>query len=126
MANRVTADDVKEILDTDLTDTRIDAFITGANVFVTKILGNKNLGVDLLKEIERWLSAHYIAATINRQAIEQVAGPVEQKFSDVFGKNLDSTTYGQTAQGLDPTGLLAKAGMKTVSFKAINENYPDF
>lgn len=123
MATRIDPDGVKEIIDTDLTDPRIQAFIDGANQIVTKVLGSEGLTEALLKEIERWLSAHYIAATFERQAIHEVAGPAEQKFSDVFKSGLDSTTYGQTAKSLDPTGGLSNLGMKTVSIIAINEDY---
>lgn len=122
MALRVTPNEVKEIIDTELTDARITAFITGANAVVDNNLLNRNLEDATLKEIERWLSAHYIAHSIERQAIQEKAGPVEQRFSDVFGKFLESTTYGQTASTLDPTGTLSNLGMKKVNFKAINES----
>lgn len=121
MATRVTPAEVKDIIDTDLTDLRIQAMIDGANQIITKVLGSAGLAEELLKEIERWLSAHYIAATFERQAIHEVAGPAEQKFSDVFKAGLDSTTYGQTAKGLDPTGALADMGMKTIKLIAISE-----
>lgn len=120
MALRVTPDEVKEIIDTDLTDPRITAFITGANQVVTTLLADDH-EADVLKEIERWLSAHNIATTIERQAIHEVAGPAEQRFSDVFGKYLESTTYGQTASALDTTGKLSSLGKKKITFKAINE-----
>jgi len=123
MANRVTADEVKDIIDTELTNARIDTFITGANQIVTEVLGDENLGSDLLKEIERWLAAHYIAATFERQAIEQEAGPVSQKFSDIFGPDLQSSTYGQTASQLDSTNKLDKLGQKTISMIAVDEDY---
>jgi len=120
---RVTAAEVKEILDTTLTDARVDAFIIAASAAVDEMLGNSNLGATLLKEIERWLAAHYIVATIERQATHEKAGPVEQRFADVFGQYLLSTTYGQTAAQLDTTGTLSNAGKKVPNLKAINEDY---
>lgn len=123
MAARVDPDGVKQIIDTDLTDPRIQVFINGANAVVTKNLGNSSLGEDLLTEIERWLSAHFISCfEDNRQAIKQKAGPVEQIFSDIFGMGLDSSTYGQTAKSMDPTGKLSDLGMKTVKILAISES----
>ena len=121
MALRVTPDEVKEIIDTDLTDPRITAFITGANAVVEDRLVGKGLSTSLLKEIERWLAAHYIAANIERQAIQEKAGPASQSFANIFGKHLLSTTYGQTAAELDSTGTLASAGKKAIVFKAISE-----
>lgn len=120
MANRVTADEVKEIIDTGLTDPRIDAFITGANQIVTSQLKD-DFEEPALKEIERWLAAHFIAANIERQAIQEKAGPAEQKFSDQFGMRMMSTTFGQTAASLDSTGKLAALGQKKIMFKSINE-----
>ena len=125
MAARVDADDVKLIIDTDLTDARIDAFINGAHAVVEKTLADESLGESLLKEIERWLSAHYIAAVIERQAIHEKAGPAEQRFADVFGKLLESTTYGQTAMGLDTSGLLASSGRRAVVLLSIDEEDDD-
>lgn len=123
MATRVTADEVEEIIDTDLGSSRIEAFITGANEMVNEFLTGQGLSDSLLKEIERWLAAHYIAATFERQATKEKAGPVEQQFSDVFGENLKSTTYGQTAAQLDPTNKLSNAGKKAINVIAVNEDY---
>jgi hypothetical protein len=121
MAIRVTTDEVKEIIDTDLTDPRITAFITGASTVIDTNLADQNLDAAVLKEIERWLSAHYIALAFERQAIHEKAGPAEQRFADVFGMYLEDTTYGQTASSLDPTGILAGLGKKKIQFKAVSE-----
>ena len=54
MAVRVTATEVKQIIDTDLLDTVVDAFILGANVTVTEVLGSDTSITDAhKKEIER-------------------------------------------------------------------------
>lgn len=116
---RVNANEVKEIIDTELTDSRIQAFILGANELVTHHLGD-DLEESLLKEIERWVAAHFMTS-FERQAIEEKAGPVEQKFSDVFGMGLESSTYGQTAKSLDPTGKLAVLGKKTIQLISISQ-----
>lgn len=121
MANRVNAEEVKEIIDTELSDTRIGAFITAANTLINDKLLNKGLASSTLKEIERWLAAHYISASIERQAIEEEAGPASQKFSDFFSQGLNSTTYGQTARTLDPSGTLTSLDLKTINLKAIPE-----
>ena len=58
MANRVSDSEVKEIIDTTVTTT---PFIDAANLIVTSKLADQELGDALLKEIERWLSAHLVA-----------------------------------------------------------------
>lgn len=103
---RTTPDKVRRILDTDLDNPHIEAYIEGANQLVTAILEGKNLTDELMENIERWLTAHMIASTRDREAIMQKAGPAEQRFSDIFEKRLDSTSYGQMAIALDPTGGL--------------------
>lgn len=120
MAVRVTADEVKEIIDTELSDTRINSFVIASHNTIESNLLNKGLEEDLLKEIERWLSAHYITA-FERQAIEEEAGPVSQKFANVFDKGLDSSTYGQTVKMLDKTGILENLNGKKIKIVAISE-----
>lgn len=117
---RITPTDVTDIIDTDLSDTRLGSFIAGAHQAVQAQLKDAGLDEELLKEIERWLSAHYVTA-FERQAIQEKAGPVEQRFSDAFGMGLDSSTYGQTAKSLDPTGRLAVLGKKTIQLISISE-----
>lgn len=119
MAVRITPTELKEIIDTELTDARIQAFITAASLTIDRLLINEFEEAEL-KEIERWLAAHFIAANIDRQAIEEEAGPARQKFANNFGMNLQSTTYGQTAATLDTSGTLAALGKKKIVFKSIN------
>jgi len=121
MAARVTADDVKLILDnTSLTDTVIDTFITGANVFVTDALGNSKLGDDVLKEIERYYTAHLIALTVERMASKEGAGGASITYTGTYGQGLKSSPYGQIVLTMDITGTLAKLdGKKSASMYAI-------
>lgn len=127
MANRVTATEVTDIMDTDLTDSVIEVYIKYANALVNEHLDNSdnNLSDDVLKEIERYLSAHAAVATQERQAIEQEAGPVREKFADVFGMGFSSTTYGQMALNLDDTGTLDDLNQtkKKVVMKSVNEEH---
>lgn len=118
MPTRTTASAVKDIMDTELTDTRIDAFITSASDLVDRLLAD-DYEDPTLEQLELWLTAHLIASTIERQAIQEIAGPVEQKFSDVFGQNLSSTTYGQVVASLDTSGKLANLGKRKIIFKAV-------
>lgn len=123
--SRVTPEEVQEIIDTELTSAQITARITYATTFVDDYLddGKKGLSEESLKEIERWLSAHLIAATTERPAIEEEAGPVRQRFSDIFTQGFNSTTYGQMAIGLDSSGTLAKMSdsKKPIVLRSIEE-----
>ena len=120
---RVTALMVQEIIDTELSESRVKIFIAGASKMVDNTLVGKGLDEDTLIEIERWLAAHNIAATFERQAIHEKAGPAEQRFPDIFGQGLLSTTWGQMAVALDTTGTLQDIAdrRRMIKFKAIPE-----
>lgn len=117
MSNRTSDAKVKEILDTDITDTT--PFITAANLVVTDKLGGQDLSDDYLEEIERWLAAHLACARDPRHKAEKT-GDASVTFTGNFGEGLQSTPYGQHVLLLDPTGILAKVGAKQVSFAAID------
>lgn len=116
MALRVTHDEVAEILDTNISD--VTPFITVANLVVTDKLSGEGLSSDLLKEIERWLSAHFVSARDPRIKQEKTEG-ASVTYTGNFGKGLDLTPYGQNVKLLDSTGILAKIGMKSVTFHAV-------
>lgn len=107
---RVTAADIQEILDVSsdvLTATPdLTPYITAANLLVTDLLGSSSLSDDTLKEIERWLAAHFVAIRDPRTASEK-AGSVGESYQYKLGLRLEVTTYGQQAIALDTTGTLA-------------------
>ena len=136
MANRVTSTEVKTILVTALTGTQLDPFITVANLIVTNKLGNSGLGDTLLKEIERWLSAHFIYisnpsySSTQKNArgvvVSERAGESSTSYSYIL-KNpnsnlglLSSTIYGQQAITIDLTGTLANLGKRRASVNVLN------
>ena len=118
MAQRVTADEVLAIMKTSLTSAQMDPFITAANLTVDRVLGSSGLDDDLLKEIERWLSAHF-ACVLSPLASKQVIGDGEITYQGEQKMLLLSTTYGQTVATLDPTGKLASTGKVRASFACI-------
>ncbi len=121
MANRTTAAEVKAILDnTALTPSQIDAYIISANIMVTQILGT-TLIPDVLKEIERWLTAHMIATTKERIAAKEEAGTAKIEYTGKWGSGLSSTSYGAMVLSLDTTGAMASAstGLKSAYMYAI-------
>ena len=106
---RTTSAEVIKILDnTALSTTIVDAFIGSANVMVTQILGT-NLSTTVLAEIEKWLTAHLIASTRERQAKKEGAGGAEIEYTGKFAFGLTLTTYGQMVLALDTTGAMAEA-----------------
>jgi hypothetical protein len=119
MATRTTATEVKQIMDTSLSDAVVEYYITVAAEMVDDLDANTTLGGTRLEEIERWLTAHLIAITRERQGQREKIGDAEITYSGKFAMNLQSTTYGQTAAMLDISGTLAQLGRKKVSIKAV-------
>ncbi len=121
--SRVEPHEVKEIIETARVD--IEAFITASNSLVTDVLGGEGLGTVRLKEIERWLAAHFLShagtdKTVG-QVVEEQIGDTRRRFSDgqaAFGK-LDSSRYGKMALLLDTTGKLAGLGRTRAQFRVI-------
>lgn len=110
MANRVTSAEVKKIIDT---TEDVNACIDAANVLVTERLGGTTLSTSHLKEIERWLAAHFVACSIDRQASSVKVGAAQDTYmGQSEGEGLKATTYGQQAIMLDSTGILNKLGKK--------------
>lgn len=120
MANRCTGVEVKEIIDTTLTEVQVAPFITAANLTVTDILGASTvLSADQKKEIERWLAAHFVAVRDPRISAEKTAdaGATYQGKTEM---GLDSTFYGQQAKMLDTTGALANIGKRKASMSVLD------
>lgn len=106
MAARVTEAEVQVIMEEYPDD--LSPFMTLANLLVEEeLVPLAVLSDDRLKEIERWLSAHFAAVRTPLTTQEQ-AGPVSQYLQrGTPGKRLESTQYGQQALLLDTTGTLA-------------------
>lgn len=118
---RVSADDVKEIIETSLTDSQINAFINTAHHHVQDNLLNKGLSASKLTQIELWLSAHFLAIRDQRVESEGVAGEWQARYQGKTGMGFEATTYGQQALMLDTTGTLASSGLKPVTFEVYSE-----
>lgn len=104
---RVTEAEVKEIIDTDLTVEQVTPFLKASNLLVTDVLTDQGYSVDLLKEIERWLAAHFVAIRDPRTVREKI-GEAEDTYQGKFGEGLSSTSYGQQVMLLDYKGVLAE------------------
>jgi len=107
MAVRVTSAEVFEIIDVISTITNLTPYITAANRIVEDNLTGKGIADGTLKEVERWLSAHFTAIHDQRFTKEKVELQ-EVSYGGKTGMRLLSTLYGQQAMILDPTGTLEK------------------
>lgn len=115
---RVTSDEVKQIINTTLDPT---PFIEAASVVVTDRLASESLGITTLKEIERWLAAHFLAIRDPQKKSQSIDGASETYvMASVTGEGLKSTLYGQQALMLDSSGVLSNLGKKKVYFNAID------
>ena len=77
------------------------------------------IGDDLLKEIERWLTAHMISSSRLRTVNKEKVGDVDVTYTGKFGEGLSMTEYGQMVLQLDPTGRMQRVGKQDISITAI-------
>jgi hypothetical protein len=107
MANRVTEEEVIEVMpaDTTLTEDTILPFVTSANAFVTDLLASVHTD-GILKEIEKWLAAHMATVVRERLSKEAGAGGAYIKYAGEWGQELSSTQFGQMVLMLDTSNTL--------------------
>ena len=115
---RVTATEVRVIITTSLLDAAIESLIEIANAMVTNTV-TCGLAAATLKEIERWLTAHLISITQERETTEEKLGEATVKYAGVYGEGLKSSRYGQMVLTLDTCGGFANLGKKAASVKSI-------
>ncbi len=118
---RTTPSEVRQIIDTDLADAIIDAYISGATEVVTNVLGSDTtLSDELKRNIELWLTAHLIASTREQQIQKAGAGGANVTYQGMTGKGLEATLYGQQVLAMDTTGkMMAALSKQKASLKAI-------
>ena len=126
---RVIGAEVKEVITTNLTNDEVTPFINAANLFVTARLGNKGLGTDLLKEIERYITAHYISSQGGRDegtagaVVAEGAGSASRTYNTLDARQyglLSTTSYGQIAIQLDSSNTLLNIGRRSSFIKSID------
>lgn len=116
---RVNVEDVRQIFSTTLTDVQLSPYIAVANSIVTDKLGATSLGDERLANIERFLTAHIVTLTQNRETLEEEIGEARVRYANVFGKGLEATTYGQMVMTLDTTGKLHNMSRRSIKITAI-------
>ena len=115
MAARVTADEVKEIVSTSLTDDVVLAhMVDTANLYVDTHLLTAAHPVAILKKIELYLAAHLVTLTEERGGLTRAKmGDSDESLANIYSEGFRSTRYGQVALTLDTSGTLARLGMTT-------------
>ena len=112
----VTTEEVLEIIETDVIDAT--PFIQAAAGVMSEAPLILLLGADLKKEIQRWLSAHFLSMYDQRVSSEKT-GDASYTYEGQTGMGLDSTRYGQQAKILDITGTLADAEKNQSIFEVL-------
>ncbi len=113
----ITATQVKQIIETELDENTINSYISSASALVDSIL--TDIPTSLSDEIKRWLTAHFIACSRERQPQSAEAGPASITFQGETGFGLDATLYGQQVKVLDYTGRLASLGLRKAAMRAV-------
>jgi len=113
---RVTAAEVEKIIEVD-SDIDVDTFIGTATVIIDEYLVGVGYSDDLLKEMERYLSAHLIAMR-QRQVTAEKFGDADQKYGGKFGLGLKFTQYGQQVEVFDTKKVLSDPS-KPIVFQAL-------
>ena len=92
MAIRVTEQEVLDIMDSgiEVSSTQMTAMITAASSVIDNVFADDSTVTDaLLKELERWLSAHYVASTLARMAEKEKVGQAEVTYMGKWGEMLN-------------------------------------
>lgn len=116
MAARVNASEVKELINTDLSDIIVTSSIDIASRFIDDVVVGKGLKDDRLADVELYLSAHFVAMRDQDEGAitEEKVGDGQVKYSGEFGKSLNLTRFGQMAIFLDTSGKLAASTLTQV------------
>jgi hypothetical protein len=105
MAVRVTAAEVRLILETELSNAEIEAFIADASLWVDQNLVGACTAVtdDILKAVEKYLAAHMITA---RDALLRASKL--QDVSETYQRDEAVSEYLRIAISLDPCGVVSE------------------
>lgn len=118
----ITQSDVREIIDTDLSDAELAAYINTAYAMTIPIgSGLSEYGGDTTKaEIQKYIAAHLATLQepiVRSERIAEVSVEYLRQTGANLASGLASTPFGQTALALDRSGTLAQAGLKSASFR---------
>ena len=112
--------EIKKVITTTLADDNINALLEVANNIVNGTFVSGDLDSERLKLIEKYLTAHLIATTLERQEQQHKVGEVAVTFAQKLGEGLRSSTYGMVVISLDSTGKLVQQGNVNQTVKLIS------
>ena len=117
---------VKEIIDTDLSDARVNNFINMAYYITIPLQGALDAcgGADAVCQILQLLAAHFLTLYERTTKSENVAGEWSVSYMAKEGIALEASLYGQQAIALDCSGKLKSAGLRVARFRILT--YYDF
>jgi len=121
VCSSVTPTAVKEIIDTDLTDARINSFINMAYFATIRLIDELDEcgGGDALCEIQLLLAAHFITVYQRQPKSESIGGEYSVTYLGADGEGFKASIYGQQAIDLDCSGELSKVGLKRADMRII-------
>lgn len=96
--------DVRAVIETDLEADVISSFIRDAALEVDERLPSGELSEARLLKIEKYLAAHLIRFTRDRQEESYGVGNVSTTYTGAFGEGLAATSPGQVVIETDTTG----------------------
>lgn len=103
--SRVTDSEVKALL---TTDREVKPFIETASLLVDELLVGQGMSDARLKQVELYLSAHYLAIAEERGALlSSEKGDSKDEYGVAQGQGLTLTRFGQQALALDSSGVLS-------------------
>lgn len=123
IAGRVTAENVRDVIDTKLGNTEIDLAIATAHILTDDEIAPKGvLSEERLQLVELYLSAHFVTLRDRRVASQNLSDGSTLSFEGKTGLYLTSSHYGQTAILLDSTGTLKtlQAERKIASIRVVS------
>ncbi len=108
MSARVTGEEVKEVVNTKIdAGTILTNMVDTANVFIDTHLLSAGLPSEILKKIELYLAAHFVALTEEQGGITRSKmGDADESYANVYKPGFGATRFGQQALALDTTGIL--------------------
>ncbi len=126
ITSRITDADVRAIIQLPSRMTDLEAFrITAASLVQTSGVEDCDaLGEDNLKEIERWLAAHF-AAIDGQRVTKEKLGDADVTYQHKEDLRLHLTHYGQMAMTLDVCGYLRRLDEKGSTLAPLIEVIPE-
>jgi hypothetical protein len=120
MAARVTEAEVLAIMDTILVSADITPFVIAATLVIDEVSTRATYSAALLKELERYYTAHLAAALKDPTIKQEKTGEAAVTYLGEGGKGLEFTSYGQQVLVLDTEGVMASLGKQAATMQSLD------